>query len=252
MHPLNRALRTFGFTINRVEDPLAGAKGVLFRRQLDAARNNERGWPVSGVAFLDESGAHPERSESFQCAFASRQLAALKPRSILDVGSIRYWLIGILAHSQVTTLDVRERRPLTANETVVTCDARALDFPDASFDMVVSLFTLAHIGLGRYGDPFDLDGDVRALAEMKRVLAPGGHLIVTLPFTLSPSFIYFNVRRYYDADSIAAMTRDMTLIDEEHYSHARNACCPPAEFPARTGMPVEQQYNMYFGCWRKS
>lgn len=57
-------------------------------------------------------------------------------------------------------------------------DVRALPFPDASFDVVVSNSTLDHF------DSFD---DIpRALAELHRVLRPGGTLIVTMDNLVNP------------------------------------------------------------------
>lgn len=68
-------------------------------------------------------------------------------------------------------------------------DARDLPYPDRSFDTVVVASTLEHVGMDttRYGaaaarsdDPQrELD---RALAEVVRVLAPEGRLLVTLPY----------------------------------------------------------------------
>lgn len=49
-------------------------------------------------------------------------------------------------------------------------DARALDFPDASFDLVFSLSSIEH-----FGKPADI---ARSAAEMGRVLKPGGHAFV--------------------------------------------------------------------------
>ncbi|MEM1450818.1 MAG: class I SAM-dependent methyltransferase [Planctomycetota bacterium] len=51
-------------------------------------------------------------------------------------------------------------------------DMRALPFPDATFAAVVNLFT----SFGYLGD----EGDDAALAEMARVLAPGGVLVMDL------------------------------------------------------------------------
>lgn len=49
-------------------------------------------------------------------------------------------------------------------------DARALDFPDGSFDVVFSLSSIEH-----FGSPAQI---ARSAAEMGRVLKPGGHALV--------------------------------------------------------------------------
>jgi SAM-dependent methyltransferase len=60
-----------------------------------------------------------------------------------------------------------------------TCaDVRALGLPDASVDAVVSNSTLDHFA--------SLDELVRALAEIRRVLAPGGRLLLTLDNGANP------------------------------------------------------------------
>lgn len=73
---------------------------------------------------------------------------------ILDIGSYRDFLLGILTTREVTTIDVRARQTLLKNEKIYTADAKSLPFEDNSFDMVLSLCTLEHVGLGRYGDEF--------------------------------------------------------------------------------------------------
>lgn len=54
------------------------------------------------------------------------------------------------------------------------CDARRTGFPDKSFDRVVSLSVLEHI---------EGDGDQKAMAEIARVLKPGGIAVVSVPFS---------------------------------------------------------------------
>jgi arsenite methyltransferase len=53
---------------------------------------------------------------------------------------------------------------------VMTGDARALPFPDQSFDIVVSHWVIHNL-------PSEAERD-RALEEMERVLRPGGHLVL--------------------------------------------------------------------------
>jgi SAM-dependent methyltransferase len=52
------------------------------------------------------------------------------------------------------------------------CSVEEIDFPDAFFDLVLSFNVLNH---------FEVKSDVRALSEMRRVLKPGGFLLLNLP-----------------------------------------------------------------------
>jgi ubiquinone/menaquinone biosynthesis C-methylase UbiE len=58
-----------------------------------------------------------------------------------------------------------------ANGAHVGADVQALPFRDAAFDAIKATELLEHVP------------DVpRALAECRRVLRPGGHLVITVPF----------------------------------------------------------------------
>ncbi len=58
------------------------------------------------------------------------------------------------------------------------------------------MHVIEHIGLGRYGDPLDARGDLKALAELERVLKPGGDLLVAVP--VGRTRVQFNAHRIYD------------------------------------------------------
>lgn len=65
-------------------------------------------------------------------------------------------------------------------------DLRALSFPDDQFDVVVSVSTLEHVGLDntRYGASAEglPGGPEDAIAELRRVAAPGGMMLFTVPY----------------------------------------------------------------------
>ncbi len=83
--------------------------------------------------------------------------------------------------------DHLEKRP---NVTYLVEDLRHFSARDESFDWVVCISTLEHVGLDNTklytGDPAFNEshpGDYRkALQELKRVLKPGGRLLLTVPF----------------------------------------------------------------------
>ena len=63
------------------------------------------------------------------------------------------------------------------------------------------MHTVEHIGLGRYGDPIDPEGDQKAIRELKRVTAIGGSLLFVVPIAGSPT-IMFNAHRIYSYNQI--------------------------------------------------
>ena len=62
------------------------------------------------------------------------------------------------------------------------------------------MHTIEHIGLGRYGDPIDYDGDLKAIKELKRVIKIGGSIIIVVP--VGKPKIIFNAHRIYSYDQI--------------------------------------------------
>jgi hypothetical protein len=72
------------------------------------------------------------------------------------------------------------------------------------------MHVLEHVGLGRYGDPVDYDGDLVAAAELSRVLAPGGRLLLVVPVG-GRARIQFNAHRIYGPQQIESMFSGLEL-----------------------------------------
>lgn len=112
-----------------------------------------------------------------------------RPRTLLKtdlfdeaVGEGVYPRLLPLAES-VTAVDVSQAvvdaaRGRYPELSAVRADVRALPFPDGAFDAVVSFSTLDH-----FRSSSDLE---QGLAELARVLAPGGRLLVTLDNAANP------------------------------------------------------------------
>lgn len=246
MHPANRLLSLLGLRISRTES--TGIPGEFTRRFEDDYRRvqgNRRGFEVFRQLMYD-AGEHPSSHVDFQCAFAASVIASRHPASILDVGSYRHFVLGLLGHYHVTTLDVRPRTSATECETVLTSDAKSIDAAPGQFDLVVSLCALEHFGLGRYGDDFDLDGDKKALGEMVRVLRPGGTLVVSTTITRARPSIGFNAHRIYDHAMITSMRGSLRLDHEAFFSPTRGVPVALSDVTAEAGV-----WDVYCGCWTK-
>lgn len=206
--------------------------------------------PSTGAVVLaqpmDDSGGHPETFVDYECAFAAEMLRAAAPKQILDVGSYRHFVLGLAAHYNVTSVDIRPRLVTVPGEDCLICDAKNLLARPSSFDAVVSLCSLEHFGLGRYGDQFDLDADAKAFSEMVRVLRPGGVLIFSTTITAGARCLCFNAHRIYDHAAIMSFCSGLDLIDERVHCRGHVGFSKLGRQSSELG-----QWDVYFGCWRK-
>lgn len=74
------------------------------------------------------------------------------------------------------------------------------------------MHVIEHIGLGRYGDPIDVDGDLKAISELKRVLMGGGNLFFVVPIG-GVAKIMFNAHRIYTYKQVMSYFKDYDLME---------------------------------------
>ena len=228
---VNRYFRNFNYRLVPFPYDADSKEEQIFRKQYgesyDWIVKNKSNEFIIWKNYRYDAGSHPVDKTDIECQFATQQLSnATGLENILDVGSHRQYIAGLLAHVQVTTIDVRDREPINGNETVVTCDAKRLPLNDQSADAVISLCALEHFGLGRYGDEFDFDADRKAVAEMIRVLRKDGHLILTTNVTPHQREVAFNAHKIYDMEMIREMFAKLHLVREEFYCMRKRAFLP--------------------------
>lgn len=117
----------------------------------------------------------------YQDAWAFEHIVRSRPPWHVDVGSHHKYVALLSKVVPVTMVDIR---PLSLP--LETLDFKAgsiidLPYEDDSVPSLSSLCVVEHIGLGRYGDPLDPHGTEKAVSELKRIVAPGGDLYVSVP-----------------------------------------------------------------------
>jgi len=138
---------------------------------------------------------------------------------ILDVGSTGSQLPIMLAclGYRVWTIDVRdyEYAGLSDNLHSVVGDIRRTGFPDGFFDVVVAVSTIEHVGLGRYGDPIDVEGDRKAIKEIRRIMTSDGILLVTVPFGKQSTT---SLHRVYDENTLLSLLEGFKIQSIDYFS----------------------------------
>jgi hypothetical protein len=91
------------------------------------------------------------------------------------------------------------------------------------FDNIASFSSIEHTGLGRYGDPLDPNGDIKAIKQIHCMLKPGGILFLGLPASKdNSSFIEFNAHRIYGHKRLAKLFVGWDLIEETPRTHLQS------------------------------
>jgi SAM-dependent methyltransferase len=146
---------------------------------------------------------------TYHPAWAARVLAQTKPAKHVDISSITHFSNIVSAFIPTEFYDYRPANIILSNYSSGRADLTNLHFPSNSVESLSCMHTVEHIGLGRYGDPMDVDGDKKAMIELARVLAPDGNLLFVVP--IGDARIEFNAHRVYAYQTIIDNFSGLTL-----------------------------------------
>ncbi|MBK6532706.1 MAG: hypothetical protein IPF99_24860 [Deltaproteobacteria bacterium] len=111
-----------------------------------------------------------DRHYVFHPAWAARVLAKTAPDEHVDISSTLHFCTLVSAFVPVRFFDYRPAPVTLAGLTCGAADLTRLPFADRSIASLSCMHVLEHVGLGRYADPVDYDGDLKAFAELRRVV----------------------------------------------------------------------------------
>ena len=152
-----------------------------------------------------------DRHYVYHPAWAARIVRKLDPRVHVDVGSSLFFVSVLSAFVRTEFYDYRPAELQLDGLATGSADLTALTFEDRSIESLSCMHVVEHIGLGRYGDPLDPDGDRAAMRELQRVLAPGGSLLFVVP--VGRPQLRFNAHRIYSHEQVVAGFAELELAE---------------------------------------
>jgi SAM-dependent methyltransferase len=167
-----------------------------------------------------------DRHYIYHTAWAARKVAEIKPEFHTDISSSLYFAGIVSAFVPVKFYDYRPAELGLSGLSAGHADLTALPFGDNSVRSLSCMHTVEHVGLGRYGDAIDPEGDIAAIKELKRVLAHGGSLLFVVP--VGKPNIQFNAHRIYSYNMILKYfsgleLKEFSLIPEKKGGMVVNA-----------------------------
>jgi len=210
--------------------------------KMDLSKRFMLNW-VDRLPCLDEATVETKFDAHYiyHPAWAARILAQTNPTLHTDIsGSLSFCTIAS-AFMKVQFFDYRPAKITLDGLTTDKADILNLPFKDGSIESISCMHVVEHIGLGRYGDALDPDGDLKAIAELKRVTRSGGTLLFVVPIGRIAKVVY-NAHRIYTYRQIVDLfdgfeVRNFSLITDRGVFN-------PHSNENEAGM---QKYGC--GCW---
>lgn len=148
---------------------------------------------------------------TYHPAWAARVVARVNPKKHIDIASALKFSTIVSAFVPVEFYDYRPAELKLSGLVSKHGDLMALPFVDDSVESLSCMHTIEHVGLGRYGDPIDYDGDIKATKEMSRVLQLNGTLIFVTP--VGQPRIEYNAHRIYSYEQVLALFPGLKLVE---------------------------------------
>ncbi len=206
-------------------------------------------FPVRGYypALFDryaESG-HLVKHYFQQDLFVAQRIFQNPPVRHVDIGSR---IDGFVAHvATFRPIEIFDIRPL--NQPISNVSFRQADLmnlpPDLVHytDSISALHAIEHFGLGRYGDPIDVDGHLKALDTIYQILKPGGRFYFSTP--IGPQGIVYNAHRVFDLSYLIRLFEKDYHIDALSYIDDNEQFVQNADWRSDA---VQTNFGCTYGC----
>jgi hypothetical protein len=106
---------------------------------------------------------------------------------------------------------VEYNHPICDHERVAVLSHEELKARRLRTDFAISYSSFEHDGLGRYGDPLDPDGDLRAMREAHEALNENGILFLGIP--IGTDCVIWNACRVYGRCRLPLMLKGWQCVD---------------------------------------
>ena len=137
----------------------------------------------------------------YHIAWAIRKIMINKPKLHIDIASGLHFCTAICSKVPTIFYDYRPAELYMENLTCMSGDlTNEKDWINKKYESLSCMHVVEHIGLGRYGDALDPNGDLKAITNLKNLIERKGKILFVVPVGM-PS-IFFNAHRVYSASKI--------------------------------------------------
>lgn len=212
MSKVRSLLRLFGVDPQQFSRAVRGLPGFVWDCRgilaaISAHPDGDQGFPVTSLKpvlgeDVVESGV-ASGQYFHQDLYVARRLHALAPDRHLDVGSrVDGFVAHVASFREIEVIDIRPLQTTAKNIRFVQADLQASEnlAQLGTADSVSCLHAVEHFGLGRYGDPLQIDGHIEGIRNIAKLVSDGGRLHIGVP--IGPQRLEFNAHRIFGVATV--------------------------------------------------
>jgi len=167
------------------------------------------------------------------------------PERHLDIGSRTD---GFVAHvavfREIEVIDIREQKSKVKNIIFRKADLMLLPVDMINtYDSISSLHAVEHFGLGRYGDPVDYNGYLKAITNITKILKSTGKFYFSVP--IGKQRIEFNAHRVFSVRYLLELFKDTFKLESFSYIDDDGDFFENVEL---TQPEIDRNYGCHYGC----
>lgn len=192
----------------------------------------------------DESGNM--RGHYFhQDLYVAKLIFKNNPRKHVDIGSRTDGFVAhVASFREIEIIDIRIQTSKVSNIRFKQADLMQLPQDMIEYtDSISSLHAIEHFGLGRYGDPIDYNGSIKAIENITKMLKKGGKLYFSVP--IGPQRIEFNAHRVFSISYLLDIfLKDYELLSFSYVDDNGDL----NEKPELSKENINNNFGCHYGC----
>lgn len=152
----------------------------------------------------------------------------IRGKEVGVIGSVDPWYEGILLSYGAKPVVIEYNLITTSDSRVTYLTPSQFSKNPRKFDLVLSISSTEHDGLGRYGDPIDPDGDLKSMCTFKEMLTPNGKLLIAVP--VGQDALVWNAHRIYGPKRLKLLFKGWKPIKYYGFSYDQTLNRPLFDF----------------------
>ncbi len=181
----------------------------------------------------------------YQDLYVAKKLVNDNPRRHIDIGSrVDGFVAHVAVFRRIEIMDIRDQLSKVENIIFRKADLMQLpiDLVDCC-DSISALHSIEHFGLGRYGDPVDYNGHLKALENIAKMLHSGGKFYFSVP--VGSQRIEFNAHRVFSIQYLLDLITVNFFLKSFSYVDDKGDFFENVEL---TQEDISSNFNCDFGC----